>query len=353
MAFFEMSKDCLREIPDTTFAAAGIRERDDLQRLLRAQIGIVAEDTLIVAEEFGEWDGSNRRIDLLGLDKDANLVVFELKRTEDGGHMDLQAIRYAAMVSTMTLEKVTELYAGLLRKSGKDTDARVAILGFLDWEDAEDSPFAQDVRIVLVSAEFSKELTTSVMWLNDKGLDIRCVRIKPYSDNGRVLVNVQQIIPLPEAQDYVVGIKHKQQRERDRESSRDLTKLNVTLAGTSYQRLNKRQAILRTVKFLCDSGITPDQICKVEGWGPNRFRSAEAIITSGAEFVAWQKAQESKGGRSWDDQRIRFFCDDNELIHSGGKTWALSNQWGTHTFELIGELIKAFPALAIVCEEAS
>lgn len=99
MAFFEMSKDCLREIPDTTFAAAGIRERDDLQRLLRAQIGIVAEDTLIVAEEFGEWDGSNRRIDLLGLDKDANLVVFELKRTEDGGHMDLQAIRYAAMVS--------------------------------------------------------------------------------------------------------------------------------------------------------------------------------------------------------------------------------------------------------------
>ena len=28
--------------------------------------------------------------------------MIELKRTDDGGHMDLQAIRYAAMVSSMT-----------------------------------------------------------------------------------------------------------------------------------------------------------------------------------------------------------------------------------------------------------
>ena len=35
MAFYEITRDCLREIPNTTFAVAGIRERDDLQRLLR------------------------------------------------------------------------------------------------------------------------------------------------------------------------------------------------------------------------------------------------------------------------------------------------------------------------------
>ena len=51
---------------------------------------------LVVAEEFGDWEESKRRIDLLGLDRDATLVVIELKRTDDGGHMELQAIRYAA-----------------------------------------------------------------------------------------------------------------------------------------------------------------------------------------------------------------------------------------------------------------
>ena len=60
----------------------------------------------MIAEEFGQWEDSRRRIDLLGLDKGANLVVIELKRTEDGGHMELQAIRYAAMVSTLTFDKL-------------------------------------------------------------------------------------------------------------------------------------------------------------------------------------------------------------------------------------------------------
>jgi hypothetical protein len=216
MAFYEMMHDRLREIPSTTFSAVGIRERTDLQRLLRDQIDIAVADTLVIAEEFGDWEESNRRLDLLGIDKEANLVVIELKRTEDGGHMELQALRYAAMISTMTFEKVEEVFARYLQRLGKDGDARSAILEFLEWEDPGEHPFAQAVRIVLISAEFSKELTTSVMWLNEQGLDIRCIRIKPYADNGRVLVDVERIIPLPEADEYIIRIKEKQEGDKFR-----------------------------------------------------------------------------------------------------------------------------------------
>jgi hypothetical protein len=169
---------------------------------------------LVIAEEFGEWEDSKRRIDLLALDKDGNLVVIELKRTEDGGHMELQAIRYAAMVSAMTFERAVEVYAAYLQRIGSDLDARTSILEFLEREEADDDHFAQDVRIILVSAEFSKELTTAVMWLNERDLDIRCVRIKPYSDNGRALIDVQQVIPLPEAIAYQVQLREKEQSGR-------------------------------------------------------------------------------------------------------------------------------------------
>jgi RecB family endonuclease NucS len=94
MPIFEITQESIRKIGETTFGAAGIRERGDLQRLLRTQIEVIAPDTLVVAEEFGEWEDSRRRIDLLGIDRDANLVVIELKRTEDGGHMELQADRH-------------------------------------------------------------------------------------------------------------------------------------------------------------------------------------------------------------------------------------------------------------------
>jgi RecB family endonuclease NucS len=99
MPIFEITKDKLVPLRPTEFSSHGLRERGDLQRLLRDQVEIVAPDVLVVSEEFGGWQDSMRRIDLLGIDRDANLVVIELKRAEDGGHMELQAIRYAAMVS--------------------------------------------------------------------------------------------------------------------------------------------------------------------------------------------------------------------------------------------------------------
>lgn len=57
VAIYEMTDDDLRAVPTTTFSARGIRERDDLQRLLRARIEIVAADVLVIAEEFGDFEG--------------------------------------------------------------------------------------------------------------------------------------------------------------------------------------------------------------------------------------------------------------------------------------------------------
>ena len=219
MAIFEIKADQIVRFEETGFDAAGLRERGDLQRLLRRQIDVIAPDTLVIAEEFGEWDESRRRIDLLALDKAANLVVIELKRTDDGGHMELQAIRYAAMVSTMTFEKVVELHGRFLKTIGDAGDPQSAILEFLEWDEADEDRFAQDVRILLVSADFSKELTTAVMWLNERDLDIRCVRIKPYRDGPRTLVDVQQVIPLPEAAEYQVQIREKEQKVRQANAS--------------------------------------------------------------------------------------------------------------------------------------
>jgi hypothetical protein len=182
MAIYEIQQSGLVRLKDTAFSDEGLRERDDLQRLLREQIDVISPDTLVVAEEFCDWEDSRRRIDLLGLDKNANLVVIELKRTETGGHMELQAIRYASMVSTLTFQQVVKTYERHLQNLGKEVEsAEQQILDFLGWDDPIEDDFAVDVRIVLASAEFSKEITSAVMWLNEHGLDIRCVRLRPYS----------------------------------------------------------------------------------------------------------------------------------------------------------------------------
>jgi RecB family endonuclease NucS len=92
VAIHELTQDALIPVKPVTFASQNIFEREDLQRILRKHIDAVAPDTLVIAEEFADWEDSSRSIDSLCLDKQANLVVIELKRTQDGGHMELQAI---------------------------------------------------------------------------------------------------------------------------------------------------------------------------------------------------------------------------------------------------------------------
>jgi len=214
MPVYRLTKDSIQPLPQASFAQQGFKERADLQRLLKANIAVVADDVLVIAEEFADWQDSKRRIDLLCVDHAANLVVVELKRDDDGGHMELQAIRYAAMVSPMTFARAVDVFQMYLDKSTPGQDARGRLLEYLGWDEPREDEFAQDVRIVLVSADFSKEITTAVLWLNERDLDIRCVRIQPYLANNEIILDVQQVVPLPEAEAYRIQLKQKEQAAR-------------------------------------------------------------------------------------------------------------------------------------------
>jgi hypothetical protein len=340
MPIFELTENELRKIEETSFSAVGTRERADLQRILQNQIEVIAPGTLIIAEEFGEWDDSRRRIDLLGVDKDANLVVFELKRTEDGGHMELQSLRYAAMISTMTFDRAIEIYSDYLSGKSNDDNAEQALLKFLDWDEYDGELFAQDVRVVLISADFSKEITSTVLWLNNYGLDIRCVRIKPYNDNGRTLVDIEQVIPLPEASEYQVQVSTKSRQERvSRISKKDFTKFDVKISGKFETRLAKRNAMFLVVKTLCDSGVAPDEISGVIYWR-NLFLETDGTLNSD-EFIRTVTLQREAGGKMF--ERRRWFCEEDELIHFERKTYAFTNQWGNRWNSAMNLLKDAFP----------
>ena len=128
MPLFELKPGELVTVPSSTFANEKILERADLQRLLRARIDAITDDVLIVAEEFGAFADAKRRIDLLGIDREGQLVVFELKRTLDGGHLELQALRYAAMISTMTFDDLVSHYENHLAAVEPEASQRQARL---------------------------------------------------------------------------------------------------------------------------------------------------------------------------------------------------------------------------------
>ena len=54
MAIYEITEDKIVAFNETSFEAAGLKERGDLQRLLKAQIDVVCPDVLVVAEGLRE-----------------------------------------------------------------------------------------------------------------------------------------------------------------------------------------------------------------------------------------------------------------------------------------------------------
>lgn len=172
-------------------------------------------------------EDANRRIDLLALDEEGRLVVVELKRTKDAGLADLQALRYAAMVSAMTFSDVEAAHKEYLTKRGSEVaDARTRLIDQVAADaETDEEHLSGEVRIVLVSQGFNRELTTTVLWLNTlEGMDIRCVQIEPYQIGDSIILDVQQTIPLPEAQDFQVRVRRKTAEQRAaRTSNRDFS----------------------------------------------------------------------------------------------------------------------------------
>lgn len=272
MPIFEITNEAITRVPETTFADEKITEREGLQRILRTNIEAIAPGCFVLDEEYGDWTDSKRRIDLLCIDSEANLVVVELKRTEDGGHADLQAIRYAAMIRFMTFADAVNAHAKFLKKGVEESSK--AILDFLKWESPKEEEFAQDVRIILVSAEFSKELTSTAIWLNDKkGLIVRCVRLRPYKIADRVLLDIQQILPLPEAADYQIQLRKKVEEERQ---SRD-AKAKRPNFEFSMVNIEPGTVLLHA--------IDPKETCTVNEDGTVKFRGEDMSLTKSAGIV--------------------------------------------------------------------
>ena len=351
MAIYEISDDTLKLLESTTYADSDIKERKDLQQLLKKQVDIISPKTLVIKEEFFNWD-SNKRIDLLGIDKDANLVVIELKRTEDSGHAELQALRYAAMVSTMTFEGAVSNYEDFLIKEGIEKDARQSLLDFLDWESEEENEFAQDVRIVLASADFSNEIMSTVLWLNDNGLDIRCVRLKPYRDGNRVLIDIQQAIPLPEAEEYQIRVNQKSSMGKiARKNSGNLSSVTISIGDKVHESLGARWAIYCVVKALFESGVEPENISRAISGKTRVFRSFDNDLSESElrekihEQQRLDRVKPNPGRWFYRDMSNQQPIDGKQPFKCNEKTHVLTNQWTmSNALRAIDDLIEAFPA---------
>ncbi len=194
-------------IKEVDFAELGWRERRDIQEWVATNPGILGDDLLIIGKEFSGFDLTNERLDLLAVDSDGKLVIIELKRDDTGADAHWQAIKYASYFQRASAQDIIRIMADYERVSQDDAVGK--LLQHLGTDDL--NALNNDQRIILASHRFAPEVTSAVLWLNDKAPGenlITCVKLTPFRDaqTNTLYIQASTIIPVPGLDDYVVGI---------------------------------------------------------------------------------------------------------------------------------------------------
>jgi len=177
-----------------------VTERQDLQRWIAKDPGLLGEPLLVISSEFSRFDRSHRRLDILALDRKCNLVVIELKLDASRSLADQQAIRYAALCSDLAMGDVVAELARFECCTVGEAEERVR--GFLDVVALPG--LGTRPRIILAAGDMEDhELRSSVLWLRGFGMDISCIELTPYraSDPGQVILVPRTVIPAAEITD--------------------------------------------------------------------------------------------------------------------------------------------------------
>ncbi len=199
-------------LQEKKFTDLKFNERGHLQEWLANEPMALGEELLIVQKEFDGFDDTRERLDLLALDKDGNLVIIENKLDDSGRDVVWQALKYASYCSTLKKEQIVEVYQKYLDKYFHGRDAQTLICEFLGEPDIGEVVIngGNQQRLMFVAAHFRKEVTSTVLWLLSHSIRLQCFKVTPYAMGESLLLNLEQIIPTPEAAEYMIGISQKE-----------------------------------------------------------------------------------------------------------------------------------------------
>jgi hypothetical protein len=174
-------------------------------QLLGPRVRVIATDL--------RWDDertSDPGIDVLGLDEDGRLVIGVILVDGAPEQALLRALTQAANASRLAPETLAGIHAAHLRQQGQHVADDVALHRLVVHTGRTIDPdrLARP-RMVLFTEALSPALSTTMIWLDEMGIDIALQRLHAYQLGDQWLVIVSRVFPPEHVTDFdVVRPRH-------------------------------------------------------------------------------------------------------------------------------------------------
>ena len=184
-------------------------KEEDIESFFKDRLSeIVSEDQLML---IGRERKFQEEADLLALDKDGILYIFELKRWESNQENILQVMRYGQIFGRYTYKELEDLarrqltleVSWSLRENHKE---------YFELEQAlPDSKFNEDQVLVLVTNGIDSDTISAIYFWSQKGVKIECSPYRIYEINNEPYIQFDtynpdnEIIPEEENHFFIVN----------------------------------------------------------------------------------------------------------------------------------------------------
>jgi len=303
------------KIQSKAFHDFGFKERDHLQEWIANYPECLGEELLIIQKEFDGFNDTNERLDLLALDKSGSLVVIENKLDDTGKDVTWQTLKYVSYCSTLSKLQIKEIYQAYLDKVAPTENAEENIVEFFN-----DKPFNEislndnDQRMILVAAKFRKEVTSTVMWMLNHNIKAQCFKVTPYEFEGKVLLDMEQIIPVKEAEEYIIKMADKTREEIEvKEINRDIQELRKRFWTELLEKFNNYSPQYKNVNPGFDHWLSSGS-----GVGGVVFNFITTKSYAGVELMI-AKSEQSENKKIFD--RLYAKKDEIEGVYGSALIW--------------------------------
>jgi len=178
--------DTLTTVGFKDFAHIGLKEKD-LENLISANLfdGLFEDNQLMPIFQERQWRGE---ADIYALDKEGNLVIFELKRAGAASGAVHQALRYCENASPWNYDKLQNLYEKYIRSNTpeeKDADLQKDHKDNFEFDTPlEKKEFNRKQRLIIVGSAANNSLMQTVDYWKRQGLEVDFIPYRIYEINN-------------------------------------------------------------------------------------------------------------------------------------------------------------------------
>ncbi len=221
---------------DTTLADNGKKEKEHLEAWIKTNPKIIGEDIFIIGEQVQTKSGF---LDFLGIDKNGNTVIVELKRDKLPREVIAQSIDYASDVGSWDLNKLSEIclsYAG--------QDLLDSLSEQFDEFNLEEVVINNNQRLLIVGFGIDDSTSRMIEWLSSNfnmSINAIILNYSKTSTNSEILsrtVIIPEEIEIQKANKKKFTIaKSDKPGNYDKEKLKELVKKYLTKNLHSSRRL--------------------------------------------------------------------------------------------------------------------